>query len=322
MSKRTLHFLLMLLVGIVGCILFYFLCPCCNKGNDSTKNLEKENTPAVAPVTNTEAHSKVQTATSNAFALTDSDGDFSYKANEHFNFNINGFNPLTPINPNVDTGIAKLKAYLTEHPEKTLDVIGLYTSKETNNSAFPNLGIARANAVKNYFVAKGIDSKHLNTKGKLNDDLVPNNSIYQGPLEYHFNTYNSLEEEEAALKIELDALKKEIQADPLMLYFDTGSSNISLTANQRAKMAKMVRYVDKADDGEIDVTGHTDNTGNKAANIKLGLSRANKIKDYFVRNGISSEKIKTFSEGPNKPIATNNTPEGRNKNRRVEVTIK
>jgi len=309
---------LMLLVGIIGCILYYFLCPCCQKGY--TGNSEKENSSIIAPTPTTQ--SKVQTPSSNAFALTDSDGNFSYKANEHFNFNASGFNILSPISPNVDTGIAKLKAYLSEHPEKTLDVTGLYTSKENNTSAFPNLGLARANAVKNYFVSKGIPSKHLNTKGKLNDSLVPNNSIYQGPLEYNFITYGSVEEEEAAIKAELDALRKEIQADPLVLYFDTGSSNISLTANQRAKMAKMVHYVDKADDGEIDITGHTDNTGNAAANVKLGLSRANKIKDYFIKNGINSEKTKTFSEGPNKPIATNSTPEGRDKNRRVEVTLK
>jgi len=309
---------LMLLVGIIGCILYYFFCPCCQK--DSTGNSEKENSSIIAPVTTTQP--KMQTPSSNAFALSDSEGDFSFKANEHFNFNANGFNTLSPISPNVDAGIVKLKAYLSEHPEKTLDVIGLYTSKETNTSAFPNLGKARANSIKNYFVSKGIPSKHLNTKGKLNDSLVPNNSIYQGPLEYHFNTFGSVEEEEEALKKELDALRGEIQADPLMLYFDTGSSNISLTASQRAKMAKMSNYVDKADDGEIDVTGHTDNTGNAATNVTLGLSRANKIKDYFIKNGINSEKIKTFSEGPNKPIATNSTPEGRNKNRRVEVTLK
>jgi len=55
--------------------------------------------------------------------------------------------------------------------------------------------------------------------------------------------------------------------------------------------------------------------------MALGLARAEYIKKYLARNGININKINTSSQGPKKPIDTNETPEGRTKNRRVEVTL-
>ena len=111
-------------------------------------------------------------------------------------------------------------------------------------------------------------------------------------------------------------------ANPLVLYFDTNSSSINLTAEQRAKMQKISTYIDKVDDSTVEVIGHTDSQGNLASNIELGLSRANTISSYLQRNGISESDIHVSSLGPKKPIATNDTAEGRAKNRRVEVTLK
>lgn len=316
MSKRTLHFLLMLLVGIIGGILnMYFCCGCCKK---KAVTKVKETPAVVTPVTTP----KVVEPTSNAFALNDPDGDFSFKANEHFNFNADGFKILTPVSENVNSGIEKLKTYLEGHPEKIFNITGLYSSKEENTSAYENLGVARATAVKNYLVSKGIDSKHLNTLGKLDDSLVPNGNIYQGPVTYGFKTFGSKEEEEAFINAEAEKLKAEILASPLKLYFKTGSNNISLTAEQRSKMSKIARYIDISSDTKVDAIGHTDNTGNRQANINLGLARAKTIMNYLINNGISASRIITESFGPDKPIADNATEEGRKLNRRVEVTIK
>lgn len=314
MSKRILYFLLILLVGIIGCVFYYYFCSACYAGlsnSDSTKAI---------PITN-EAQQTNKSST-NPFYLYDEVGGFKVKSNEHFNFNANSFNIIKPISENLNSKISELKDYLIQHPEKELDIIGLYKSTENNTSAFENLGIARANSVKNYLVSKGIPSRQLNTIGKLNDDLKPEGNIYKGPITYHFNTANSIEEENAKIKAELELLKKAILSDPLRLRFETNSSTISLTSQQRSKMSKLTRYLDKAEDGKLIATGHTDNTGNPQSNVTLGLSRAETIKNYFVRNGIESSKIITDSKGPHVPIDDNNTPEGRYNNRRVEITIK
>ena len=72
---------------------------------------------------------------------------------------------------------------------------------------------------------------------------------------------------------------------------------------------------------KIIILGFTDNTGSRLANIKLGESRAEMVKDKLVKMGISPEKIVTASFGQKFPIDTNTTIEGRANNRRVEVNF-
>ena len=69
--------------------------------------------------------------------------------------------------------------------------------------------------------------------------------------------------------------------------------------------------------------GHTDNVGSKAYNMRLSKVRANSVKLYMVKQfGIKRCRIAAFGYGFSKPIADNNTEEGRQKNRRVEIFIK
>jgi outer membrane protein OmpA-like peptidoglycan-associated protein len=69
--------------------------------------------------------------------------------------------------------------------------------------------------------------------------------------------------------------------------------------------------------------GHTDNIGTKAYNMRLSKVRANSVKLYMVKEfGIKRTRIAAFGYGFSKPVADNNTEEGRQKNRRVEIFIK
>jgi len=71
------------------------------------------------------------------------------------------------------------------------------------------------------------------------------------------------------------------------------------------------------------VKGHTDNVGSKAYNMRLSKVRANTVKLYLVKQfGIKRYRIAAFGYGFSKPVADNNTEEGRQKNRRVEIFIK
>ncbi|WP_183562863.1 OmpA family protein [Mucilaginibacter sp. SP1R1] len=67
--------------------------------------------------------------------------------------------------------------------------------------------------------------------------------------------------------------------------------------------------------------GHADSIGNYIANWKLSGKRADAIKDYLVKKGVSPIKIVTSPFGSTQPIATNKTKQGRQKNRRVEIRI-
>lgn len=71
----------------------------------------------------------------------------------------------------------------------------------------------------------------------------------------------------------------------------------------------------------IKLSGHADSIGEYVYNWKLSKSRADKIKDFLVDNGINASKIAATEFGDTKPIATNATVKGRQKNRRVEIEI-
>jgi OmpA-OmpF porin, OOP family len=72
---------------------------------------------------------------------------------------------------------------------------------------------------------------------------------------------------------------------------------------------------------KILISGHTDNVGAPDKNLKLSRERAEAVKAYLVYKGVDANRISCQGVGPREPIASNNTPEGRLKNRRVEFKI-
>ena len=71
----------------------------------------------------------------------------------------------------------------------------------------------------------------------------------------------------------------------------------------------------------IEVGGHTDNTGSPAANLSLSQRRADAVRDALVKDGVDTSTLTTKGYGDTKPIASNDTPEGRLQNRRTEFTV-
>lgn len=71
----------------------------------------------------------------------------------------------------------------------------------------------------------------------------------------------------------------------------------------------------------IEVAGHTDNTGATAYNQQLSERRANTVAQYLENKGINQQRVMTVGAGETRPVASNNTPEGRQANRRVELTL-
>ncbi len=71
----------------------------------------------------------------------------------------------------------------------------------------------------------------------------------------------------------------------------------------------------------IQIAGHTDSTGSHAYNMKLSLQRADSVKAFLEGRGVPAARLVTIGAGPDYPIASNDTEEGRAQNRRVEITI-
>lgn len=102
------------------------------------------------------------------------------------------------------------------------------------------------------------------------------------------------------------------------ILFDTGKSNIKPESAQAiTEIAKLL----KSDAGlKIHVVGHTDNVGSVESNIKLSQSRAEAVVQELVKNnGIAAARLRAFGCGQFAPVMTNDTEDGRAKNRRVEL---
>jgi OOP family OmpA-OmpF porin len=77
----------------------------------------------------------------------------------------------------------------------------------------------------------------------------------------------------------------------------------------------------KCPNDAILIAGHTDSIGSENYNLKLSTNRANAVKEYLVTHGISQDRVKSVGYGESKPIADNNTKEGRSANRRIEFNV-
>jgi outer membrane protein OmpA-like peptidoglycan-associated protein len=88
------------------------------------------------------------------------------------------------------------------------------------------------------------------------------------------------------------------------------------------ELDKLVTILKAHPQYDIAIHGHTDNSGNKGANLELSLARANSVKEYLVSKGIPAAKLSTGGFGSSQPISDNNQDAGRALNRRVEFIVK
>ena len=103
------------------------------------------------------------------------------------------------------------------------------------------------------------------------------------------------------------------------LNFETNSTQ--LTADSQSTVTNLSQILIAYPTAQLQLSGHTDNTGAPDANQNLSLARANAVKQMLVDRGIAADRIATIGYGQDRPIASNDTEEGRAKNRRLELTV-
>ncbi|MEQ9423133.1 MAG: OmpA family protein [Cyclobacteriaceae bacterium] len=103
------------------------------------------------------------------------------------------------------------------------------------------------------------------------------------------------------------------------VYFDTGKS--TLRPESFEELDQAYEQLKNYDGVTMTVEGHTDNVGNRQNNIQLSEDRAHAVRDYLVEKGLDPDSIDYAGHGPDNPRASNDTPDGRQQNRRVELTI-
>jgi outer membrane protein OmpA-like peptidoglycan-associated protein len=103
------------------------------------------------------------------------------------------------------------------------------------------------------------------------------------------------------------------------LNFETGSSR--LTPDSAATVNDLSTVLKAYPNSQVELVGHTDNTGTPESNQTLSLARANAVKGMLVNSGVVAERITTKGAGQDQPVASNDTEEGRARNRRLELNV-
>lgn len=122
--------------------------------------------------------------------------------------------------------------------------------------------------------------------------------------------------------------QKNILLDPIKLNATVALKNIQFETNsfqlQQVSLIELNKLFDLMTDNpamKVEISGHTDNVGSAADNIKLSTNRAKAVVEYLVSKGIDVKRMTFKGYGASKPIASNNTEEGKALNRRTEFTI-
>ncbi|SDB86111.1 OmpA family protein [Williamwhitmania taraxaci] len=144
-----------------------------------------------------------------------------------------------------------------------------------------------------------------------------NKEIVNHPVNYNPQRVYSLAEVNWLMQQGVSIKKKLTILQRIEFEFNTDK----LTQNSKLYLDQLVEFMHLQPDCVAKIAGYTDNEGNEEFNQALSEKRADSVQQYLVSNGVAKSRLSSVGYGTNNPIDTNDTPEGREKNRRVEFEI-
>ncbi|MCF8323852.1 MAG: OmpA family protein [Leadbetterella sp.] len=115
--------------------------------------------------------------------------------------------------------------------------------------------------------------------------------------------------------------EEKVLFEPLDVYFQSGKSSIIRTEEIDNWLETAKKYLEKNPNEKLSLTGHTDSDGDDASNISLSERRAAIVKGILAKQGFNSDNLQLIGKGESEPIADNDTPENKAKNRRVSIRL-
>lgn len=194
-----------------------------------------------------------------------------------------------------------------------------YTGEQKTSNTAKGAGIGAGSALLlSYLKNKNKSSKERN-KRMLRDAGI--GAIVGGGVGYYMDT------QEAKLRKQLRGTGVSVKRDGDNINL-VMPGNITFATNGRNLKSKFYDVLDSVvivvkeyNKTTIVVSGFTDSVGSNAYNQKLSEDRAKSVADFLVTKKVNSARIEIAGLGEKHPVATNNTPEGRSLNRRVEITL-
>jgi len=232
---------------------------------------------------------------------------------EQFAFAPNGIKP--DLSADNDKFLDGVSTYLKNNPGKKMRITGLFRPSEDGLSEgmFENLGLARANVIKDLLIQRGIDKERLILDyNRSPEDL-------SAPL--NFKVFSDIPTEAEATDGRL--MNARYSFDNMVFSdanFESNSANFTPSSAFLNWADSVQVYFQLNPEKSLRIIGHTDKTGPVNYNKDLGLARAVAAKNYFEEKGIQTS-IQVSTKGEKQPIATNKTKDGRQRNRRVNFII-
>ncbi|MFW5774354.1 MAG: OmpA family protein, partial [Tangfeifania sp.] len=121
------------------------------------------------------------------------------------------------------------------------------------------------------------------------------------------------------LRIELQPVQVGAEMNLYNIYFETDSFRI--LPHSEPELQKLVGFLETNPRLKVEIQGHTDNTGSTGNNQELSELRAESVAEYLIAHGIETSRLNAEGYGEKKPVATNETKEGRRLNRRTTIKI-
>ncbi len=193
----------------------------------------------------------------------------------------------------------KMEIMALKRPGKNLLIIGPYYDGESKDR-----GIARAEKVKLLF-ANDMEVESIEVDARLAGDCESTkmNLLHGSMYKWVTRNENIIEE-----------------LDRTIVLYEYGTAQEVYDANLKSYFEELASFLKDTND-KIIITGHTDSTSGSEFNLKLGLERANEFKSHLVNLGVDPVRIEVISKGESEPRSSNDTPEGQQQNRRVEIQI-
>ena len=127
------------------------------------------------------------------------------------------------------------------------------------------------------------------------------------------------------LRADLKGAKIERVGEGILITFDSGLffgfDSFGLRSETKKNLSDLASTLNKYDDTDILIEGHTDSAGEDSYNQSLSEKRADEVKEYLVEQQVKASRVTTKGYGEKQPLTTNDTEAGRQSNRRVEVAI-
>jgi outer membrane protein OmpA-like peptidoglycan-associated protein len=159
---------------------------------------------------------------------------------------------------------------------------------------------------------------------KMYPSLMPTFMPYEKAVDKSFlfsviSNHPELMEGKAIETKYANEITAEVSSKSYSIEFETGSANIRPSSYRL--LSEIFESAVVAEGLKLGIYGHTDNAGSDEINLPLSEQRANAVKDYLLKKGLSVNRIEAKGFGSAKPIADNNTEAGKSKNRRVEIVL-